>query len=106
MDIEICTNMYALDDLKKKAGKFCKEHGVDKESLLADFREAYEVFKGDKFLLYINILQGVGKQLADHAQDGFVTPIVAEIMNNLYLSAALIEEVDRDAQFRNIVDGI
>lgn len=106
MNIEICTNIYALDDLKQKANKFCKDQGIDKESLLPDFRAAYEVFKGDKFLLYINILQGVGKQLAEHAKDGFVTPVVAEIMNNLYLSAALIEEVDRDAQFRNIVDNL
>ncbi len=106
MDIEICTNIYALDDLKQKANKFCKEHGVDKEALLPDIRAAYEVFKGDKFLLYVNALQGVGKQLAEHAKDGFVTPVVAEIMNNLYLVAALIEEVDRDAQFRNIVDNL
>lgn len=106
MDIEICTNMYALDDLKQKSDKFCKQNNIDKEGLLADFRAAYDVFKGDKFLLYINVLQGVSKQLAAHAQDGYVTPVVSEIMNNLYLSAAMIEEVDRDAQFRNIVDGL
>lgn len=106
MDIEICTNMYALDDLKQKSDKFCKQNNIDKEGLLADFRAAYDVFKGDKFLLYINVLQGVSKQLAAHAPDGYVTPVVSEIMNNLYLSAAMIEEVDRDAQFRNIVDGL
>lgn len=106
MDIEICTNVYASDDLKQKADKFCKQNGIDKESLLADFRVAYDVFGGDKFLLYINVLQGVGKQLAARSSDGYVTPVVAEIMNNLYLAAAMIEEVDRDAQFRNIVDGL
>lgn len=106
MDIEICTNMYALDDLKQKADQFCKQNKIDKEALLPDFRAAYDAFKGNKFLLYINVLQGVGKQLSAHATDGYVTPIVSEIMNNLYLSAAMIEEVDRDAQFRDIVDGL
>lgn len=106
MDIEICTNLYALDDLKQKADRFCKQNNIDKESLLSDFRAAYDVFKGDKFLLYVNVLQGVGKRLSAHAADGYVNPIVSEIMNNLYLSAAIIEEVDRDVQFRNIVDGL
>lgn len=106
MDIEICTNMYALDDLMKRANLFCKQNGIDKEQLLSDFRTAYDVFKGDKFLLYINVLQGVSRQLAAHASDGFVNSTIAEIMTNLYLAAALIEEVDRDNQFRHIVDGL
>lgn len=106
MDIEICTNMYALDDLTRKAEQFCKQNKIDKEELLADFRAAYDAFRGDKFLLYINILQGISKHLSAHASEGLVNHVVSDIMNNLYLSAALIEEVDRDAQFRNIVDGL
>ena len=57
MDIEICTNMYALDDLTRKAEQFCKQNKIDKEELLADFRAAYDAFRGDKFLLYPKLLQ-------------------------------------------------
>lgn len=109
MEIKIGTNLMALDDLMSRAKDYCKLKNIDREEMLKPFQTAWKQYKGNKALIYANVLQSITRELVAKASAGTLSMDTAELMNNFCLALACIEEVSQkelsNEVFREMIDG-
>lgn len=109
MEINIGTNLMALDDLMSRAKEYCKVKNIDRDALMKPFHTAWKKYKGNKALIYANVLQSITRELAAKASAGALSVDTAELMNNFCLALACIEEVSQNELsnevFREMIDG-